>query len=146
MQTLWAGSVLLLLFFFFLTPSSIPIALKSLASQASFTLRIHGSSTCYYDCCSLGKTRKGLVKRDFSAARALIVLRKPNPPVQPTLRSMCHQTRGLKGKQRPFGYHLIGVELKRGESTMKNTRERAGRDTPYSNGNSNRMLSLFLPV
>lgn len=144
MQTLWAGSVL----FFFPTPSSVPITLKSLASQASVTLRIHGSASCYYDCLLLArKDKKRTREMRFSAARALIVIRKPDPPVQPTLRSVCQQTEGLKEEtgtdQMPSHW---GGAAERGESTTKNTGERAGRDTPYRNGNSNAMLSHFLPV
>lgn len=64
----------------------------------------------------------------FSAARALIVIRKPDPPVQPTLRSMCQQTEGLKEEtgtdQMPSHW---GGAAERGESTTKNTgREQEG--------------------
>lgn len=108
MQSLWAGSVL----FFFPTPSSVPITLKSLASQASVTLRIHGSASCYYDCLLLArKDKKRTREMRFSAAPALIVIRKPDPPVQPTLRSMCQQTEGLKEETGTDQMPSIGVEL-----------------------------------
>lgn len=42
------------------------------------------------------KDKKRTRETRFSAASALIVIRKPDPPVQPTLRSTCQQTEGPK--------------------------------------------------
>lgn len=59
-QAFWAECVL-----FIPTHSSIPITLKSLASQGSVPLQTYGRSSCYYDCQLARKDKKALTKCDF---------------------------------------------------------------------------------